>query len=104
MFGIGGGEFLTLAFIALILVGPNKLPEFAVQAAKIIRKLRNLAQNTVNDLKENLGPEYSDLEVKDLHPKNLIRKTLDNALAETEEISLELKKIEKSAKIDPDLL
>ena len=104
MFGIGGGEFLTLAFIALILVGPNKLPEFAVQSAKIIRKLRNLAQNTVNDLKENLGPEYSDLEVKDLHPKNLIRKTLDNALAETEEISLELKKIEKSAKIDPDLL
>ena len=104
MFGIGGGEFLTLAFIALILVGPNKLPEFAVQTAKIIRKLRNLAQNTVNDLKENLGPEYSDLEVKDLHPKNLIRKTLDNALAETEEISLELKKIEKSAKIDPDLL
>jgi len=104
MFGIGGGEFLTLAFIALILIGPNKLPEFAVQSAKIIRKLRNLAQNTVNDLKENLGPEYSDLEVKDLHPKNLIRKTLDNALAETEEISLELKKIEKSAKIDPDLL
>ena len=104
MFGIGGGEFLTLAFIALILVGPNKLPEFAVQSAKIIRKLRNLAQNTLNDLKENLGPEYSDLEVKDLHPKNLIRKTLDNALAETEEISLELKKIEKSAKIDPDLL
>ena len=104
MFGIGGGEFLTLAFIALILIGPNKLPEFAVQSAKIIRKLRNLAQNTVNDLKENLGPEYSDLEVKDLHPKNLIRKTLDNALAETEEISHELKKIEKSAKIDPDLL
>ena len=104
MFGIGGGEFLTLAFIALILIGPNKLPEFAVQSAKIIRKLRNLAQNTVNDLKENLGPEYSDLEVKDLHPKNLIRKTLDNALAETEEISLELKNIEKSAKIDPDLL
>ena len=104
MFGIGGGEFLTLAFIALILIGPNKLPEFAVQFAKIIRKLRHLAQNTVNDLKENLGPEYSDLEVKDLHPKNLIRKTLDNALAETEEISLELKNIEKSAKIDPDLL
>ena len=64
MFGIGGGEFLTLAFVALVLIGPNKLPEFAVQSAKFIRKVRDLAQGMVNEFKENLGPEYSDLEVK----------------------------------------
>ena len=73
MFGIGGGEFLTLAFVALVLIGPNKLPEFAVQSAKFIRKVRDLAQGMVNEFKENLGPEYSDLEVTDLHPKQIGR-------------------------------
>jgi len=108
MFGISGGEFLTLAFVALILIGPNKLPEFAVQSAKFIRRVRDFAQNMVNELKENLGPEYSDLEVGDLHPKKLIKKHIDTALTETNQISSELnaeiKKIESTAKIDPDLL
>jgi sec-independent protein translocase protein TatB len=108
MFGISGGEFITLAFVALILIGPNKLPEFAVQSAKLIRKVRNFAQSMVNELKENLGPEYSDLEVTDLHPKKFIKRHIDTALIETNElkneINGEIKKIEKNAKIDPDLL
>ena len=104
MFGISGGEFITLAFVALILIGPNKLPEFAVQSAKFIRKVRDFAQGMVNELKENLGPEYSDLEVTDLHPKKFIKRHIDTALNETEEIKSEIKKIENNAKIDPDLL
>ena len=103
MFGIGGGEFLTLAFVALVLIGPNKLPEFAVQSAKFIRRVRDLAQGMVNEFKENLGPEYSDLEVTDLHPKRLIKRHIDSALNESE-IGAEIKKIETNAKIDPDLL
>ena len=104
MFGISGGEFLTLSFVALILIGPNKLPEFAVQSAKFVRRARDFAQGMVNELKENLGPEYSDLEVTDLHPKKFIKRHIDSALGETEEITTELKKIENKAKIDPDLL
>ena len=103
MSGIGGGEFLTLGFVALVLIGPNKLPEFAVQSAKFIRKVRDLAQGMVNEFKENLGPEYSDLEVTDLHPKRLIKRHIDSALNESE-IGAEIKKIETNAKIDPDLL
>ena len=103
MFGIGGGEFLTLGFVALVLIGPNKLPEFAVQSAKFIRRVRDLAQGMVNEFKENLGPEYSDLEVTDLHPKRLIKRHIDSALNESE-IGAEIKKIETNAKIDPDLL
>ena len=104
MFGIGSGEFLTLAFAALLLIGPNKLPEFAVQSAKFIKKIKDYAQNTVDDLKENLGPEYSNLEVTDLHPKKLIKRHLDTALNETNQINNELNKIKDNAKIDPDLL
>ena len=104
MFGISGGEFITLFFVAILLIGPTKLPQFAVQLAKIVKQIRNFAQKSVSELKENLGPEYADLEVSDLHPKKLIARHLDNAVEETKEIGAEIKKIETNAKIDPDLL
>ena len=43
MLDIGAGELLGLALVALILVGPNKLPTFAADAARFIRKMRGLS-------------------------------------------------------------
>ena len=101
MFGIGGGEFIALALFALILIGPDKLPQFSVDSARFIRKVRDIAQGATKDLRENLGPGYEDLKVTDLHPKKFITKHINEVLAEP---SSELKEIAKSAKIDPDLL
>ena len=74
MFNIGGGEILALMVIGMILIGPDKLPNIAADAARFLIKMKNMAQNVTNDLKENLGPGYEDLQVKDLHPKALIKK------------------------------
>jgi sec-independent protein translocase protein TatB len=101
MFGIGGGEFIALALVALFLVGPDKLPQFSGDAAKFIRKMRDLAQGATKELRENLGPGYEDLNVADLHPKKFITKHINEALAEP---SAEIAEIKKAAKIDPDLL
>jgi len=49
----------------------------------------------------NTWPGYEDLKVADLHPKRLISKHLNEALAEPKS---ELEELKKSAKIDPDLL
>ncbi|MEI6119585.1 MAG: sec-independent translocase [Actinomycetes bacterium] len=108
MFGIGGGEFLTLIVLALILIGPDRLPNVATDAAKLVRKLRDIANAATAELRENLGPGFEDLDVTDLHPKKLIRKTIGNSL---DEISTEInsgfsleKSDKKKAQIDPDLL
>ena len=101
MFGIGGGEFFALILVALILVGPNKLPQLSSDSAKMIRKVRNLAQGVTKDLRENLGPGYEDLKVADFNQKKLISKHVNEALAEPKS---ELEDLKKSAKIDPDLL
>lgn len=101
MFGIGGGEFITLLIIALILVGPDRLPKLSVDAARLVKKIRLLANNATTELRENLGPGFEDLQVTDLHPRKLISKHLNEALAQTDE---EIKEIGKSAKIDPDIL
>ena len=80
MLDIGAGELLGLGLVALILVGPTKLPTFAADAARFLRKVRGFAQSATSDLRENLGPGFEDLSVSDLNPKSFIRKQMRQAL------------------------
>lgn len=105
MFGIGAGELLTLLILAFILVGPDRLPHLATDAAKLVKKIRTLAQAATTELRENLGPGFEDLQVTDLHPKKLIKKTIGNSLDDlTTELNSDLTLDKKKAQIDPDLL
>ena len=104
MFNIGAGEFLTLCLLALVLIGPDKLPTVAVDAARLLKKARAMAQSATAELRENMGPGFEDLQVEDLHPKKLIAKQIGVMSEVAEESKLELTEINKNAKIDPDLL
>lgn len=98
MFNIGAGEILGLFVIGVILVGPDKLPNLAADAARILIKVKKLAQTATNELKDNLGPGYEDLQVKDLHPKALIKKHIGDVI---EKSDLEMK---PKPRIDPEIL
>ena len=95
-FDFGAGEIIGLAVLAMILIGPDKLPQFAVDAAKFIKKIRTFATTATNELKENLGPGFEDLQPTDLHPKTFIKKQLASALDEED--------VKTKGKLDPDLL
>ena len=73
MLNIGGGEIIGLMVLGMILIGPDRMPNVAADAARFLVKLKNMAQSATNELKENLGPGYEDLQVKDLHPKLLLK-------------------------------
>jgi sec-independent protein translocase protein TatB len=76
VFDVSPAEILTLAFIALLVFGPNRLPEMAAKAGRFIRQLRTMAETARADLSEQLGPEFKDLQLSDLQPRNLVRKHL----------------------------
>ena len=76
MFDVGAPELLVLVVIAVILFGPEKLPEFARKAARVIKYVRTMAGNAQQQLSNELGPEFSDLDVRDLNPKAFIQKHL----------------------------
>ena len=99
-FDIGAGEILGLAILGVILVGPERLPHVASQAAKMVKKLRALSQTATTELRENLGPGFENLQPADLNPKTFIKKQLADALDENQKPGA--KKI--TEKIDPDLL
>ncbi|CAB4858256.1 MAG: Sec-independent protein secretion pathway component [Actinobacteria bacterium] len=99
-FDIGAGELVGLAILAMILVGPERLPKVAVEAAKMLKKLRNLSQLATAELKENLGPGFENLQPADLHPKTFVKKQLADLMEEKP--VTKTKRLE--ARIDPDLI
>lgn len=86
MFGIGFGELVVIAFLAVLVFGPDKLPELAQQAGHLIRQLRKFALNARDELRSELGPEYADLELTDLDPRAIVRKHIAEAMAELDEL------------------
>ena len=99
-FDFGAGEIVGLAILAMILVGPERLPNLAVDAAKFVKRVRQMATTATEELKGNLGPGFEDLKPTDLSPKKFIQKQLAGVI-DDEPISSSTK---KSSKIDPDLL
>ena len=86
MFGIGFGELVVIAFLAVLVFGPDRLPELAQQAGRFIRELRKFANNARDELRSELGPEYADLELSDLDPRAIVRKHIAEAMAELDEL------------------
>ncbi|PWN01469.1 twin-arginine translocase subunit TatB [Nocardioides silvaticus] len=86
MFGIGFGELVVIAFLAILVFGPDKLPELAKQAGQFVRKIRTFANNARDELRSELGPEYADLELRDLDPRTIVRKHIAEALADEDEV------------------
>ena len=50
MLGIGLPELFVLATLALIVFGPDRLPDIAAKAAKAVKALRTQASKAMNDL------------------------------------------------------
>jgi sec-independent protein translocase protein TatB len=73
---INGPEFLLLLVIAVILFGPERLPDLARKAARLLRYLRTVAGSAQQQLSKELGPEFENLDFRDLNPKTFVQKHL----------------------------
>ncbi len=85
MFGVGLGEFVVIAIIAVVVFGPDKIPDLAKQAGAMLRKARDFANAARDELRDELGPGYADLELRDLDPRAIVRKHIVEAMEEAGE-------------------
>lgn len=73
---INAPEFILLLVIAVILFGPERLPDLARKAARLLRYLRTVAGNAQQQLSKELGPEFENVDFRDLNPKAFVQKHL----------------------------
>jgi sec-independent protein translocase protein TatB len=80
VFGVGLPEFLVIFVVAIVVFGPDRLPEFARQAGRFIRQVRHFTQAARDDIRSELGPEFADFELTDLDPRQVVRKHILEAM------------------------
>ena len=85
MFGIGLAELAVIAFVGVVVFGPERLPEFARQAGAVARKATRMARSARDGLREELGDDYADLELRDLDPRAIVGRHIADALADDDE-------------------
>jgi len=72
MFGIGLPELLLIMAVALIVVGPQKLPELAKALGKGIVELKKAASTLQESFEDEDEDHTGDQDTKDLYPNKLL--------------------------------
>ncbi|MFB9375559.1 Sec-independent protein translocase TatB [Kineococcus gynurae] len=93
MFGINGGEFLVLLVVALLVLGPERLPHYAEQLAGLVRSARRFAKGAQAQMREELGPEFDEIDWKKLDPRQydprrIVRDALSDVWDEDDDAAL----------------
>ena len=82
MFDINGWELLLLGLFAILILGPERLPEYAAKFGKFVRQARSMADRARQQLKDEMGPEFSDVDWRAYDPRQYDpRKIVRDALA-----------------------
>jgi sec-independent protein translocase protein TatB len=76
---MGWPEILLIGMVAVMVFGPDKLPDLAKQAGKFVRTVRQMADNAKNDLGREIGEDFSGLKLRDLDPREMVRRNILDA-------------------------
>jgi len=69
MFGLSAEKFLILALLAVLILGPERLPYYAKQLGEWARKAKRMVDNAQVQMKSELGDGFEDLDWKKLDPR-----------------------------------
>jgi sec-independent protein translocase protein TatB len=84
VFGINPSEFIVLLVVAAVVLGPERLPEYAAQLARMVRELRKMAQGASTQIRSEMGPDFDDIDWRKLDPRQydprrIVRDALSDA-------------------------
>lgn len=85
MFGLTIDKVLVIAVLAAFLIGPDRLPAAAASLARLVRGLKELATGARERLRDEVGPEFDEIEWQKLDPRQYDpRRIIRDALLDDE--------------------
>ncbi|ABY22931.1 hypothetical membrane protein [Renibacterium salmoninarum ATCC 33209] len=69
MFNINGFEFLIIGIIAVLVIGPKRLPEYTQKFRNFVREARRMASGARDQIKEEAGVDLSTIDWQKLDPR-----------------------------------
>lgn len=69
MIDINGGEFVVLVVLAVLLIGPERLPRYAAQLAVLVKRAKALLQDAKSRVDAELGDDFKDVDWSKLDPR-----------------------------------
>lgn len=68
-FGLTIEKLFIIGLIAMLVVGPERLPRFAAQFARLVKRLREMARGAESRLRDEVGNDFDIAELKKLDPR-----------------------------------
>lgn len=82
-FDISLDKLLLVLVIAVIVIGPERLPGYAQKLGQLVRGLRDMANGARSRMREELGPEFDEVDWKKFDPRTYDpRRIVREALAD----------------------
>ena len=100
MFGIGLPEIMVILVLSVLVVGPERLPQYAADLALWIRKTRAYANHLMRDFNEVMGDFEKEVGASREDWKEIASVVTRHTGDLTKELSKTAEQIEKSAAID----
>lgn len=69
LFDINGGELLVILLVAVVVIGPGRLPRYAEQLARLTKQARHLLQDARRRVDDELGDQVKDIDWEALDPR-----------------------------------
>lgn len=84
MFGISAPEFIVLLAVAAVVLGPERMPQYAAQLGRLVRELRRMAQGASAQVRNEMGPEFDDIDwrkfdPRQYDPRRIVREALSDS-------------------------
>ncbi len=67
--GLTFDKLLIIGVIAVFLLGPERLPHYAAQLGRLVRGVRDMANGAKERMREEMGPEFDEVDWKKLDPR-----------------------------------
>jgi len=82
-FGLTFDKLLLIAVLALLLIGPDRIPQYARRLGEWARRARDYLGGARERMREEMGPEFDDIDWKQLDPRRYDpRRIIREALTE----------------------